>query len=331
MISVFGRAWTGVAGALRPRPPVFLDLNNRRGSVEHYYHFLLGFLAPLMLAHERLNRTLYRPRIHVRSCAVMDPHLASLALPGLVILDKENHRQGVLPACRRPVLRRAVSRSGQTGFDHPGHYDFACLGRARQLIRDRLSQPIAEAERQLAAQLARRREGAPFVVLIGRQPPDPFYLSVQSEKKAAGSQRRSIRNFQALASAVTANASNALVVMLENKSLAFQIALFSQADVILAQHGAALANLLWARPGAAVVEIIPQDMRDMRTARAHFSRLAEGLGMRYHWLAQASRHSEVDIEAVIGALKQASGAEAVRDALTRAQVLQTGSRPIRAG
>jgi hypothetical protein len=45
------------------------------------------------------------------------------------------------------------------------------------------------------------------------------------------------------------------VVTLENQTIADQIALFSDVKVVLAQHGAALSNMIFARPGTLVVEV----------------------------------------------------------------------------
>lgn len=48
-----------------------------------------------------------------------------------------------------------------------------------------------------------------------------------------------------------------VAVALEGRDLDAQRRLFHEADVIVAPHGAALTNLAWARPGTAVVELVP--------------------------------------------------------------------------
>jgi capsular polysaccharide biosynthesis protein len=72
-----------------------------------------------------------------------------------------------------------------------------------------------------------------------------------------------------------------------------QVATFADAEIIVAPHGAALANLLFASPPGAVVELLPAN--DDRT---HYSRLAAELGLRYHAIdCRADPSSAVDMVA----------------------------------
>jgi hypothetical protein len=65
-------------------------------------------------------------------------------------------------------------------------------------------------------------------------------------------------------------------VTLSVRGVAEQAALFAQADVIVAAHGAALANLVFCRAGAAVVEI-----HYPRYTLGLYWQIAERLGLRY--------------------------------------------------
>jgi len=76
------------------------------------------------------------------------------------------------------------------------------------------------------------------------------------------------------------------VVTLENQSVSDQIALFSNVKVVLAQHGAALSNIIFARPGTLVVEVGQRNTKSPYSSRAQraapcFSRLAQQLGLPY--------------------------------------------------
>jgi capsular polysaccharide biosynthesis protein len=51
-----------------------------------------------------------------------------------------------------------------------------------------------------------------------------------------------------------------LLAKIEKTSLAYQLNPFRQADIVVAQHGAALGNLVWARESIGVVEIVPKPL-----------------------------------------------------------------------
>jgi capsular polysaccharide biosynthesis protein len=62
-----------------------------------------------------------------------------------------------------------------------------------------------------------------------------------------------------------------------------QIGLFRQASVIVAPHGAALANLVWSRPGTLVVELLPSSYR-----MVHYRDLCAMLDLRYQPVAETT-------------------------------------------
>ncbi len=68
-------------------------------------------------------------------------------------------------------------------------------------------------------------------------------------------------------------------VRLEEHSFAEQIALFANADVIVAPHGAGLTNLLWCRPGTRVLELFSPDY-----VNVCYWAMANQLGLDYHCL-----------------------------------------------
>jgi capsular polysaccharide biosynthesis protein len=62
-----------------------------------------------------------------------------------------------------------------------------------------------------------------------------------------------------------------------------QVRAFAEASIIVAPHGAALANLAFASPGAAVIELFPAGF-----ARPDYWKLANGVpGLSYHYLLGA--------------------------------------------
>ena len=103
-----------------------------------------------------------------------------------------------------------------------------------------------------------------------RVPGRKIYIS----RRNAG--RRRILNDAELESMLTARGFE--MVTLGSQSIYEQARIFAEADVIVAQHGAALTNLLYASPGAKVVEIFPFPGHD----EIHYRKICPVLGLDYH-------------------------------------------------
>ena len=89
-----------------------VTVENQRGSVEHYCHFLLGFLLPL--AHHIATSPIPPGRFTVlRSCGPMDRILREVNFRGLLVADKADHR-----AMRRMFV--ANTRGDGIGADRAG-------------------------------------------------------------------------------------------------------------------------------------------------------------------------------------------------------------------
>jgi capsular polysaccharide biosynthesis protein len=79
------------------------------------------------------------------------------------------------------------------------------------------------------------------------------------------------------------------VLTLEKMSLVDQIAAFTEAEVVVAPHGAGLTNLLWTRPGAILLEIFPEG----GVHGSAFLRLASQIGIDYFaFVGQATRNRD---------------------------------------
>ncbi|MGI9457455.1 MAG: glycosyltransferase family 61 protein [Aeoliella sp.] len=93
---------------------------------------------------------------------------------------------------------------------------------------------------------------------------------------------------------------------MEDYSLAEQARLIRQSEIIVATHGAGLANLLFARPGTQVIEIVPAG-RYNATCYPEKSRV---FGLHHQLVfAQRARHKQVlrvSLDDVVAALGQAT-------------------------
>lgn len=280
---------------------IHLSLLNKSGSVEHYYHFLLGFFIPLVLAHDRRLNSKGHFKIYIRSCAIMDSHVTTNLPPDVIIIDKKAHEVIAFKsyAARQKMKNLVFDRI--EGYDHPDSYDFDDFSRAKRILKKQLSSKIEAAKVEFDK--SRLVQSCPLkIVLIYRQPPDPFYTLGSAEIKGAGSSRRSIQNFEQLSESLSTHFDYVIVTALENTSLAYQIALFEHADVIVGQHGAALANTIWCRPNTKLVEIYPCDLPTKIHEGMYFKKLAEKMQMDYCAVNQEGRHSSVSISDVISAI-----------------------------
>jgi hypothetical protein len=266
-------------------------IKNIGGSVEHYYHFLLGFLVPLVTWNSN-SRVPEDSKVYIRSCAILDRILLELCLPNLVILEKNVHSN----------LASATEYSGEIlrhicleGFDHPRAYSKDVFALAKREIVRRLD--IGNLEKcALTSDVARER-----IIFINRKEADPFYQSPRAEVKTSGSMRRSIPNIDELELAFSDY--GVKVVNLEGSTLREQVRLFATANVIIAQHGAALANLLFSSPGQTLIEILPDGYKG-----DCFRGLTQIIGMRHIVVRQRHSHCAVSADTILAALNDSFNA-----------------------
>ncbi|MGJ8671444.1 glycosyltransferase 61 family protein [Rubritalea sp.] len=271
------------------RKKIHLTFKNRAGSVEHYYHFLLGVLIPLALFKKECGNK----NIYIRSCGIMDEHLLHFKQGIINISEKTLHEK----IRYTNELTNEYSCIDRPGFDSPAYYNYEDFSESVSYITSTLSEEILKFKEELNFD---NKTDHPCIVMIDREPPHPFYLSNSCERKDAGTGRRSISNYDELYNSAYAKFPNIKSVTLEGKSLAFQIALFSNADIIIAQHGAALANLIWCRPNTSLIEIDPY----FRKPRQHFIRLANCMKLDYQSVKQNGEHGKVNPKSLIRRLKK---------------------------
>lgn len=278
---------------------VHLTFNNQAGSVEHYFHFLLGLLLPMVLVCEKLIETGKIRYIYIRSCAILDDHIRSLGYPEIVILDKRVHSEIKESKKRLEGSTLSLQFFEIDGLDSPGKYSRESFESAVSILRSKLSEELIQVENGIRQ---RYRGRGPKVLLVDRSEPHKYYSSDACELKSSGSQRRSIENFSELQSTISALYPNTIVETLEGKSLVYQIALFSSVDVVIAQHGAALANLVWCVPDANLIEIFPDNMQRGKKTNSEFTRLSACMSLGCQMIHQEDVHGPVDAKLMLDAL-----------------------------
>ena len=201
------------------------------GLIDHYYHFFFNCLIPIIL-HSKSH-----PGEGVVLCdSNIGPHMAA------ILTSVMNRKVVVVRDCKGPRVR-LKGFDGNLGRDvtkiTPSNR-FDVLAHMRSLLGD---DPLS---------------GHIKVLLIGR-------LSGQKKRimelgDASGAQRRSIRNFQLVERVLQEHFGEDLVTTyMEDHTILEQFAFFQGAEVIVAQHGAALANTFFVdnRTTKGLIEISP--------------------------------------------------------------------------
>ncbi len=131
------------------------------------------------------------------------------------------------------------------------------------------------------------------VILVERRPQDEYYLR-QAIVKGAGANRRSIINHEEISQTLADSVSQDFdfaCVSLEGQMFHEQVRLFAELKVLIAQHGAALANLLWMPPSSIILEFGYQH-------NPLFQLLAKVRGHRYYCIDFSQPHITVDNESL---------------------------------
>ncbi len=271
----------------RPGEPPLRHLSITHSSNrDHYYHFLLGVLLPLCRYLAETGET--GAPILIASCGPLDALLNELRLPNLVITERRSHRK--LRRTLPPELASFVTIDGYD-LNDPSRpdYDGDAIRAAAAWLRRRWVGRIADRRKSLKAEWTER----PRVMVINRAPADAYYVSSLARGDPAGFERRHVGNHAEMVAAIVARFPGCRDVFLEGRPLAEQIALFQLADIVVAQHGAALANIVWLRKGAEVVEL-----DGGAHSGKHFAKLAAALGIPHRFFPQAGPFGPVDAPAL---------------------------------
>ena len=247
-----------------------------QGSVEHFYHFFLGYFMPLVLWQERTNTMTFT----VRDCGPMNPWFElvrpgtdlDFITPGWMLQRYLTHRQ------ERQVLHL---------WDDPNRFHRASL--------DTFATTILQREG-----IAHARPTTPRITVLERRKSPDFYLTGKSEAHGSGSDWRSVPNIDEVAQSLQPFG-QVSVIDTAGMPPREQIRLLANTDVLIAQHGAGLSNMVWMPPHAAVVELLPPLVPPVDKI---FGNLAAARGLDHLSVAQLGEHAVVDATAVAQAVER---------------------------
>ena len=267
------QVWRATRRARRDRVLVVAD--HWDGSVQVFYHFLLGYFAPLARWLQQTGVS----RVAVRDCGPMNVWFDSL--PGN--LDVQIVKPGV---ALHSIVGHRTRFQVVTGLDHPHRHKRKKLLAAIEATRSLVSiDPV---------------DSIPILV-VDRQTSDDFHSGPESETEMSGARRRSVPNLARICQEGLDPTSYRLVDMAQ-VTPGDQIAYASTSRILVAQHGAGLTHMVWMPPGSTIFEIhppLPAEAVDV------FRKLATALGHRYERVEQSGVHAPVNGPLLIAAIQRA--------------------------
>ena len=223
------------------------------GSRENFFHFLIGYLLPLVHA---LSRKRFENFLALDCGPLMTPILGQT-------LVRFGHNFGIVPpeAIEKPVLVEAWDR-----LDNPWRSRESVLASV-----DRVR--VAWQDHTCPAQNCLRSEN----LLIQRSTPHKHYLDGSSEFRGYGTSRRAVSNLQEVSEYLECHGVPHSVYEPGVHCLGCQIETFTAAKRLLGFRGAEWANLIWSNSQARV------RMLDHKPPPKTLSRFMTRLGIRHEF------------------------------------------------
>ena len=264
----------------------------------HYYHFFLGCLFPIIFWHITIGNDESVKNIFIRSCGYLDNILKYVNLTNVTILEQKEYDSLYKKTHIEDNQFKMVIGGWDTFnvVDEHLAYPINNIQYVASFLKEKLRKDIEAVSNTLP------NEG--YILMIQRGDPNALDGFDDSEKIRAGSLRRSIPNFINLVDKIIKQNYRVFPITLENKSLAWQIAAFSRAKVVVAQHGAGLSNIVFCLPGTSVIEILPKNMLETNNkVSIIFRSLAKHLNFKYLYMKQEGRYKNVNKEELLGLIK----------------------------
>ncbi|MEM6464206.1 MAG: glycosyltransferase family 61 protein, partial [Pseudomonadota bacterium] len=178
------------------------------------------------------------------------------------------------------------------GYDAYRSFNKEVFSDFKKAIRSIIGEEIEEEISKIEAKTNNKKQIK--IVIVNRGKPPSFYKTKESEIRATAAERRSIPNMSELVEAVGSIYDNVHTIHLEDKPLSYQFAYFSTADVVIAQHGAALANLIFSRNDQLVIEIVDRRNLLNNAKESLFSELSKTLSLQHRIVVTNHGHEILD-------------------------------------
>jgi hypothetical protein len=217
------------------------------GSVTHYYHFLLGFLVPFLLDIKNYDYTkttfivdnVFGPMLRVLIQLPFDIKIAPYSV--------KDYKEVRLVPLDTDLLKRESNKFKLFTYNN---YKY-----------------INKLMNELCSEFDLITKVQKYDVIVIQRKINISYKTTEYKKSdkyydafiTSGNQRRSIENFSEFYKFIKKYYKKSSVLQISLEYLPFfeQYYLFNNAKIVIAQHGAALSNLIFMKPKTTIIELIP--------------------------------------------------------------------------
>lgn len=278
----------------------YYKLSSLHGSITHYYHFFYGVLIPFILEH--INNLKQKRKVKYIIGDNLGNMLKLLLQLPLDInfkkfikdFDKINVKTEFLkPMDVHPTIRERDYKIINKGWASILTYDIYIK------VNMYMKYCIKKYEMNLFLESKNKKR----IVIIERKKQKGFSTINYAKNeytdimKTSGSERRSIINHEDLVNLIKKYFENnyeIINISTEYMPLFEQYSLFNNADIVFAQHGAALANIIFMKEKTNVVEIISKVK--LNGGDDWFKPISETCKIKHHQYITEEEHTEIKLK-----------------------------------
>ena len=273
---------------------VLYKLSSLHGTIIHYYHFFYSVLVPLIIEYVKLSINYDRITIFIDdSIGPMWRILFELPIDIKLMkytddLDKYDIQEKYLTMmdvhpskCERD--EKFIKKNWAKRFEYK-HYQLLNMFMKRKMIDHR----ILTCDTTFNIVMVERFVNITYASIIPRKNLFPITTN--------GSQRRSIPNYDEVVQVIKDIYPDKSLIKIstEYMSLFYQYHLLSTCDLLIAQHGAVLAQISFMKPGATIIEIVDEDK--IITGENWFKPVSEACKIKHHQYVTKDSHEVINTE-----------------------------------
>ena len=260
---------------------MYIEINSTYGSITHYYHFFYGVMIPLLLYSIKNKKDDFIINND------LGPMLKILYELPLNLLYKCN-------IGKRKRFYIEPLDTFKSKYEHKKRINYSDVKLINQYFKKNVPFYISSNEKY-------------DIILIERSKDNKYKLMnysnyilnknkmIKDLGTTSGKERRFIRNHKEIVQSLKKTFGNKFInICLENLPLFYQYHLFNNAKIIIAQHGAALSNVIFMKKNSYVIEIISKEKID--EGEDTFKNLSKICNLNYYSIETKNNNPILDVK-----------------------------------